>query len=121
MSKGPGKLIGFVLAYALVAYFVLVIFGVLLGGDITGTRTLLAAVMVALVTVLFDEKATIPPTTMMAVRILLVPVVLAWGWLAFQAVQGDFPAWGVIWHPLVVLLFFIAPALIRRRRGRKRH
>lgn len=121
MSKGPGKLIAFLLAYALVAYFVLVILGVLLGGDITGTRTLLAAVMIALATVLFDEKATIPPSTMMAVRLLLVPVALAWGWLAWQAVQGDFPAWGVVWHPIVVLLFFIAPAFIRRRRRTKRH
>jgi hypothetical protein len=122
MMKSAAKLIAFVAAYTAVAYLVLVILGAMTGSDSEAGPTLLAALLVAMVTVLFDDKGTVPPPARTAVLVLLVPVVAAWAYLGYRALNADFPESGYIWQPLLCIALFVTPTLIGRRlrRGWKR-
>lgn len=113
--KPVAKLIAFVLAYAAVAYVVLVILGAFTNSDVGAWPTVLAAFLVAMVTVLFDEKGTVPSPARTAVMVLLVPVIIAWGYLGYQVVRVPYGDWGYFWRPLVCIALFVTPTLIGRR------
>ncbi len=119
MSKSSGKLIAFVLAYFAVAYLFLIILGVIDGETIAGGPIALMALLVALVTVLFDEKGTVPAPQRLLVRGLLVPITIGWLYLCYQAISADSTRVVYIWHPLVVTALFVAPTLVNRRRKRR--
>ena len=115
MVKSAGKLIGFVVAYTAVAYLVLAILAAVTDSDIAAGPMLLAALFVAMVTVLFDEKGTVPSPARTAVVVLLVPVVAAWAFFGYQALNSDFPEPGYIWQPLLCIALFVTPTLLGRR------
>ena len=119
-SKGSTKLIAFVLAYTLVAFVVLVVIGVLAGSELAWPPTLFLSFFVALVTVVFDEKATVAARPRMVVRALIVPAALGWLYLCYQTLTSDFPEPGMIWYPLVCMVLFVGPTLLGKRRGKKR-
>ncbi len=113
--KAAAKLIAFVAAYTAVAYLVLILLGVMTSSDVESGPTLLAALMVAMVTVLFDEKGTVPKGARVAVMALLVPVTLAWAYHGYQMATATFPERGYLLRAVVCLALFLAPTVIGRR------
>lgn len=123
--KSAGKLIAFVASYTVVAYLVLAVLAITTDSDITAVPTLVAALLVAMVTVLFDEKGAVSSRSRAVVFALLLPVTAAWLYFAYHAVNADFPDPGYLWRPLVCVALFVTPTLIGRRlrrqwRGRRR-